>query len=136
MFGILDGIKFVGGLMALVSGISVISVIQLVSNSFCWFKNDKNTSSIPRAEMQNRFACFTFKLYHLRKDLQDFVRMSSIHGVRQLKGTKGKKFFWLTVISVLTAVCVYFVRELLEAFPQNRVVIEIVERSPSENEVY
>lgn len=125
--------------MALVSGVSVISVIQLVSNSFCffisWFKNDKNISNIPRAEMQNRFACFTFKLYHLRKDLQDFVRMSSIHGVRQLKGTKGKKFFWLTVISVSTAVCVYFVRELLEAFPQNRVVIEIVERSPSENEV-
>lgn len=138
-FGILDGIGYVGGLLALMSGISLVSIIQLIWNFLgfftAWRKNDKNeTTTIPRAT-DSRFRCFTIKLYHLKKDLKDFIKMSSVHGMRNLTGSVGQKFFWLITISGSTAACVLFAQDLFKNFNQNQVTIEIEESSLSAHEV-
>lgn len=140
-FGFLDAFTNIGGLLALFGGISVISLIQLLVNVcqcvVAWRRRGGNaTTDEPSHRIPNIFTNFSSKLHHLRKDLKDFIGMTSIHGVRNLSKSFGAKIFWSAVIVAATSACVFVTQEWFGFFDRNRVFIEIDERTWSDNEVF
>lgn len=134
-----QAVSYLGGFLAFTFGMSSFSFVQLLTSFFCILipfkcKRTKATG-IPTLGTKNRFHLLTEKLYHLNKDLKDFVKMSSIHGVRNLTGSFRKKVFWLSVIAVATASYVHFVRELLDVSPVNELSMEFDDEMWNVNDV-
>lgn len=140
-FGFLDAFTNIGGLLALFGGISVISMIQLLVNVcqcvYAWRRRGGNaTTEEPSGRIPSLFTNFSRKLHHLKKDLKDFIGMTSIHGVRNLSKSFGGRIFWSAVIVAATSGCVIIIQEWFDIFDRNRVFIEIDEKTWSDNEVF
>lgn len=82
------------------------------------------------------FTKFSTKLHHLKKDLSDFIKMSSIHGVNNLSRGFEAKIFWSAVIVVAASACVVFVRQLSNFHDQNQVFMRIEDKIWSDTEVF
>lgn len=123
----------------LAGGMSVFSIVQLLScllRVLIPLNNNSEIKVIPSLGTRNVFHALSDKLYHLKKDFIDFVRMSSIHGVRNLTGSFRENIFWLAVISVATVSCVHFVGDLFKGSSLNEVVIELDDEVWSVDEVH
>lgn len=124
--------------MALTGGVSVLSLMELLLTFLRALLRLKSNSTkeVSNIEPKNVFFVFSGNLYHLKNDFKDFIKMSSIHGVHNLMGSFKEKLFWLTIISISTASCVHFIRELIEAFPQGQVGLELDDKLWNVNEVF
>lgn len=137
-FGVLEAVSSFGSLLAFFGGISFVSMVQLAAEAFHWlmrrmrFGNSAKNVAHKIPEITTKFSSM---LRQLKKDLGDFVKMSSIHGVRNLSRGFGSKIFWSTVITIATSACIFFVRELFDTFDQNRISIRIDSKTWSSSEV-
>lgn len=140
-FGVIDAVTDFGGLLVLFSGTSIISMIQLLVNILhsviTWRKNGDNAlaknknSNIPRI-----FTKFSSKLRHLKRDVKDFIKMSSIHGVSNFSRGFTSKIFWSAVIVLAASTFVTFVHELSNGLDGNRVFMRVDDKIWTDNEVF
>lgn len=140
-YGLLQAFEHVGGVMALVCGVSVIFVVQLIWNLLSLMtalvKQESNdTSAIPQIETRDESNFFKRKLHRFKKDLVDFLKMSSIHGCHNLSGGFLTKVFWFVVISVAAAACAYFVSDFVSTIDVNQINVELDETASSSFEVF
>lgn len=123
----------------LTGGISVFSLVQLLLSGMrilIPLNNNTGSKAIPTLRSRNLFHILSDKLYHLKKDCADFIRMSSIHGVRNFTESFRENVFWFSVISVATAIWVHFVRDLFEGSPLTEVGVELDHKMWSVDEVF
>lgn len=139
-FGWSQTVCYLGSFLVFSAGISTFSLIQVFLNFLKLLVPPKNhRNAIPEIRnlgTKNTFHVLSEKLYHLKKDLADFIKMSSIHGVRNLAGGVGEKIFWLASIAVTSTVLAHCVSDLLEIFPQNTVIFEYDDKLYNVNEVF
>lgn len=141
VFGFSQALSYLGAFLALFSGISVFTFVHLLLRFSCFLipaKKSIENRAIPDLETRGYrlFHSLSDKLYHLKKDLKDFVRLSSIQGVRHVAGDARESFFWLAILAVATGSCVHFVRDLFQKFNQNEVAIEFDSKTSSVHEVF
>lgn len=134
-----QAVVYFGSFLALFGGISLLSLMQLLlilAGAFVSLKKaDNENAEIPSLETRNVFHVLTDKLYHVKKDISEYVKMSSISGVRNLAGSFREKIFWLAIISTAAAMCVHFVRDSFAIFNQKEVFLEYDYKTWSVNEV-
>lgn len=139
--GFIYAITNLGGLLMLFSGISIISMIQLLVNVLhfliSWKKKGIRNSVETRSHNIPRiFTKFSTRFHHLKRDVKDFIRMSSIHGVNNLSKGFGSKVFWSAVIVLAASTFVTFVRDLSKGFDQNRIFIRTDDEMWTDKEVF
>lgn len=139
LFGVFSAISYLGSFLALAGGLSLFSFLQCLLNFMRLvipsMDTDIEIREIPALETKTKLRTLLEKLSHLKEHVEEFVKMSSIHGVHSLTGGFRGKFFWLAVISIATFGCAYFVKKSLELFSQNEVITEYEDKSWSVQEV-
>lgn len=139
VFGMFEAVSYLGSFLALAGGISVLSLLQLLLDFLRLVIpskiSDTEFRGIPALTTRNKFHVLSEKLNHLKKHATEYAGMSSIHGIRNITEGFRKKIFWLAVISVATASCVHFVRNLFDASYQNEVIMEFDDQVWSTDEV-
>lgn len=132
-------ISYLGSFLVFSGGISLISIVQILLNILkIMIRSEKNRNMMPKIRKigtKNVFDVLSEKMYHLRKDLTDFVKMSSIHGVHKLTGNFMKKIFWLAAIAVASIGVSHYLRNLFEIIPRNTVSYDLDDKMRSVNEV-
>lgn len=118
-----------GCLLMFAGGISVISLIELLLLLVQCLK----TCNGAIGRIQAIFNCprcnvDSSQFHHLARDLIDFLKMTSIHGVHYLTKTTEKKVFWSIVIVISASLGVYYVRDLIKTFSNDPVVLEISDK--------
>lgn len=128
VFGTSQAISYLGSFLALAGGISVLSLLQLLLDLLRLIIPLRDTDTeirkireIPTIATKTKFHILSEKLTHLRKHAADYARISNVHGFSNMTGGFRKKIFWLMVLTVATASCIYFTRNL----SQNEVIIEL-----------
>lgn len=117
----------------------MFSIVQLSLNLLrleFFSKNKTKARAIPNVLSENYFHVLSGKLYHLKKDMNDFIRISSIHGIRNLQGGFKEKIFWLAAIVAATASFVYYSRYFFEALSQNEVAMQFDSEPWNSEEVF
>lgn len=139
-FGNFQAIIYLGSFMALASGISILKIVQFFADLLDYFKppRDSATEIEERTNFESSsfFQVLSEKLDHLREHFKAFVKMSSIHGLRNLAGSFREKIFWIVVISAATWSCAHFLRSSFEAFKADQLSLEFDERPWNINEVF
>lgn len=114
--------------------------MQLLLNFLRLLKASKKkvavTREIPSLKTRTVLNTLADKMYHLKKDFTEFVKMSSIHGVRNLNGNSKEKIFWLSVISVASATFIRVTSAYYEAITQNQLFVQYDPEPWSTNEVF
>lgn len=132
-----DFLAAFGGLMGLLAGISVFSIIELLVAivKCCRFSADKSKISpetVQRIRSQKEYLVNKEHLfYYLSQALVELMRASNIHGVRYLNDKKVKvieRVFWFIIICVLMAFCSILVFNSLNDLQGNSVVVAIDEK--------
>lgn len=127
-FGLSEALSFLGSFLALAGGISLLSMAQFLLNILRFLITlrllRRKTLEIPDLRTFNVFGTISDKLYHLKNDLSDFVKMSSIHGVRNLSGSLKEKIVWSIIIFLATWSCVRYVQLAFVTFPLNEAKTE------------
>lgn len=132
-------ISYLGSFLVFSGGISMISIVQILLNILkTMIRSEKNRNTMPKIRKigtKNVFDVLSEKMYHLRTDLTDFVKMSSIHGVHKLTGGVKVKIFWLIAIAVASMGFSHHLRNLFEIIPRNTVSYDLDDEMRSVNEV-
>lgn len=133
-----QAISYLGSFLALAGGISVLSLMQLLLDFLRLVIPLRDTDieireirEIPTLATKTKFHILSKKLTHLRKHAANYARISTVHGFSNMNGGFRKKIFWLAVVTVATASCVYFTRNL----SHNEVIIEFDDEVWSVDEV-
>lgn len=122
-----------GGLMGLLSGISVFSIIELVFTilkcvrlACCKTKVHPIITVQPKSELQ-KFVLNQHHLFYLFGiNFVEFLKKSSIHGAHYLRDKKLswiEKTFWIVAISVSTVVCSILIADSLDSLHAKSVII-------------
>lgn len=139
VFGASQAIMYIGNILLLAGGISLLSLVQLLLDFLRFLilskKSEKNIREIPSLATHSRFHIWTEKVYHLKKDLVEFLKLSSIHGLHKLTGGVREKILWFLIISVAVAACCQSVLGLFRKNPQNQVGLELDDQTWSATEV-
>lgn len=142
-FSVSDFLGAVGGLLGLIAGISVISIIELALTilkcfgcSF-WSKVDPSLENIPK--LQKRFLINREHLfYHFGRNFVEFLKESSIHGVHFTNDRKLKaweRLCWLVIICISVTFCSILITDSLNHLQSNSVAIALGEKIWSVEEV-
>lgn len=135
---IFDFLGAFGGLMGLVAGISVISIIELIFTIlkcarliFC------KTKVHPIIIVQSKTPLQKFALnqnhlfYHFGLNFVEFLKESGIHGVHYINNKNLKwleKMFWIIFVVVSTVLCSILIADSLESLHANSVIIAFDEK--------
>lgn len=124
-----DFVANFGCLMMFAGGISLISLIELLLVIVQCLKTcDSHTGGTQATCKCHRFNVDSSRFHHLTRDLIDFLKMSSIHGVHYLTKTTEKKVFWSIVIVISASLGVHYVGDLMETLSNDPVVLEISDK--------
>lgn len=138
LFGVVQAISYLGSFLALASGVSLLLLLQFLLDFVpdpSWNTNSK-LREIPTIKTRTSLHVVSEKLGHLVEHVRDFIKMSSIHGVRNLSGDLRKKIVWLAFISAATWGSAHFVYKTVKDFSENAVITELADRTWSVNEVF
>lgn len=127
----------IGGVMGLIAGISVFSIIEFPLTiiksfqlTFCKSKVNPETDSgqkPPKKFLINRDHLF----YHLSRTFSDFLKESSIHGVHYINEKASSlqmKVFWLLAVSASMTYCSILVHDSLLNLQSNSVIVALDEK--------
>ena len=134
IFGVSDFLGSCGGLMGLIAGISVISIVEccfLFISIFFTNETVKINPSFeglpsPRPFLVNHDHIF----YHFAKFFTEFMSKSSIHGLHSAtdkKSSKMNKLFWLIVVAVSSVFCSWAIFDSVRHAELNPIVIGVDE---------
>lgn len=136
-FDVSDFLAEVGGLMGLLAGISVFSIIELVATvvkcfkfAACKPKVAPKPTGVPRNRKQflvNR----NHLLYRLSKTFVELLKESNIHGVHYTSDKKLcviERFFWFITICMLLTFCSVLVFDSLNDLQSKSVIVTIDEK--------
>lgn len=137
-FDVSDLLAEFGGLMGLLAGISVFSIIELVTTvvnslrlAVC--KNKVSPKlSVQLPKIRKKFLVNQNHLfYYLSKTFVELLKESSIHGVHYTNNKRLhviEKLFWLVIICVLLIFCSILVFNSLKNMRLNSVIIAVDEK--------
>lgn len=119
VFGFSEFLASIGGLMGLIAGVSVISVIEFfyhfLSHLFPLGRNRKITpEATNKLRNRNRAVNENHVLYQFSKYVVEFVRASSIHGVPLTTGrnrSRLQKLFWSLIVLFSIGACSYLIND-------------------------
>lgn len=143
-FDISDLLAEFGGLMGLLAGISVFSIIELVVNIFKYLWTAACRSKITpqaaqRPRMRKKFLVNRDHLfYYFGKTFADLLKESKVHGVHYTSAKRHKnveRIFWIIVICTLLTFCSVLVFNSLKDLQSNSVIIAIDEKMWSVEDV-
>lgn len=127
-----------GGLMGLVAGISVFSIIELTftllkcARVICCKKKIYPILIVqPKTPFQKFALNRQHLLYHFGLNLVEFLKEGGIHGVHYIKDKDLKwleKMFWIASITVSATLCSILIADSLESLHANSVIIAIDEK--------
>lgn len=136
-FTISDFLGAFGGLLGLIAGISVISIIELVETALkcirlSCFKSKVSPDAEQRPRHRKRFLVNRDHLfYHLGKTFFEFLKESSVHGVRYTNDKTLKvweRIVWALILSVSITFCSILVLHSLNNLQSNSVIVTIDEK--------
>lgn len=136
-FDLSDLLAEFGGLMGLLAGISVFSIIELVWTALKCFQFAACKSKVApevdaRFRSQKKFLVNQKHLfYHLSKTFVELLKESNVHGVHYTSDKKLgviERIFWFILICVLLAFCSVLVLDSLEDLRSNSVMVAIDEK--------
>lgn len=133
-----------GGLMGLLAGISVFSIIELVMTivkafrfAACKTKIEPETDRVLRT--RKKFLVDEKHLfYQLSKTFGKLLKESNVHGVRYTSDKRLNVFervFWVVTISLLLGFCSILVFNSLNNLQSNSVIVKVDEKIWSVEEV-
>lgn len=134
-----------GGLMGLVAGISVFSIIELAFTILKFARLICCKAKVyPIVIVQPKTPHQKFELnqkhlfYHLGLNFVKFLKESGIHGVHYIKDKNLnclEKIFWIISIAISTILCSIFIIDSLESIHEKSVIIGFDEKIFSKEEV-
>lgn len=142
--GTLDLLAACGGLLGLVAGISVFSIIEIVLTAFhciktVFCKSKVHPAQSPQARRQKQFLIDRNSLfYKAGKSFQEFLSESGIHGLHYTndkESTASEKVFWTLALLVSTVVCSIVTANAVQNLQSNVVEIRMDEKIWSAEDV-
>lgn len=136
-FSVSDYLGACGGLMGLIAGVSVISIIEFALTFTKCFQCRLVKSKIAPEELQRPRPRKSFLMnrdhlfYHLGRNFVEFLRESGIHGVRYTNDKKLKvleRLFWVVTIVISVTFCSILTMESLNQLQSNSVAIALGEQ--------
>lgn len=136
-FDVSDFLAEIGGLMGLLAGISVFSMIELLVTTVKAFQFGACKSKIAPDVVRRTKSGKTFLvnrkhlLYHLSRTFVELLNDSNVHGVHYISDRTLKaieRVFWLIVICVLMAFSSELVFQSLRNLQSNAVIVAIDEK--------
>lgn len=143
-FDVADFLAEFGGLMGLLAGISVFSIIELIWTTincfrFAFCKSKVAPKAVRRPGERKKFLINKEHLfYQLGKTFGELLRNSNIHGLHYTSDKRLKvieRVSWFITICVLLVFCSVLVLESLNKLQSNSVILEIDEKIWSVEEV-
>lgn len=140
----LDLLAACGGLMGLVAGLSVFSIIELFLTAFHCIKNIFWKSKVhpvesPQVKRRPQFLVDRNSLpYKIGKSFQEFLSESGIHGLHYTndkESTGIEKVCWIIALLVSTVVCSLVTVKAVQNLQSNVVEIRMDEKIWSAEEV-
>lgn len=143
-FSVSDFLGAFGGLLGLIAGISVISLIEFTLTILKCFGCPFLKSKVAPEEAQIRKPRKKFLVnrehlfFHFGRNFVEFLKESSIHGVCYTNDKKLKiweRFGWLIIISTSITFCSILIIDSLDHLQSNSVTIALGEKIWSVEEV-
>jgi hypothetical protein len=137
-FNFTDYLASIGGLVGLIAGVSVISLIEVFYHILLYLisrrpsnkvfvKIHRETDQIIAETILNQ----EHVLYQCSKYLYEFMKQSSIHGLNYMTDKDQKlvgRFFWMIVVSASALACGYLVADTLSHAELNPTAFQIDEK--------
>ncbi|XP_070504562.1 uncharacterized protein [Chironomus tepperi] len=118
-FNEVDFLSFVGGILGLFAGFSVLSFVEL----FHWFCVK---ICINLCDAQNRVHTFNSEpenVARMPRVLQVFFESSSVHGLQYFLNKQViERFFWIIAFFISITICIFNVAKVNEKLPDSRVI--------------
>lgn len=106
--------------------ISLIEISLLLVQ--CLKTCDSHNGKIQTIFNCHRFNVDSSRFHHLARDLTDFLKKTSIHGVRYLTKTPEKKVVWSIVIVISASLGILYVSDLMKNSSNDPVALEISDK--------
>lgn len=127
-FDFSDFLAEFGGLMGLLAGISVFSIIELIMTIM---QCKSKIAPVQRPRRRKKFKVNKEHLfYHLSRTFSELLKQSNIHGVHYVSDRRLKKIervFWFIVICLMLAFSSVLVIDSLRNLQSNSVIFAIDE---------
>lgn len=121
-----DFVATFGCLLMLAGGISLISLVELLLTLVrCLKPCDNQNNKLEEICKHSRFQVDSSQFYHMTRDVADFLKMTSIHGVHYLTRSSEKKVLWSLFIVTAASLGVHFVYDSIKNQLKDPVFLEI-----------
>lgn len=122
-----DFLSNLGGILGLVAGISVMSIVEIFYHILIMQKTNNKVHFFTDNTATNQ----TFEnhaLFHLMKHFVAFVKISDMHGFPYITDTKQNRWsriFWAVLVVVSFGICIILIRDIYQQAERSPVATRI-----------
>jgi Amiloride-sensitive sodium channel len=129
LFTYLDFLSYLGGMMGLLAGISLLSIFEIIYHVARLLQAEPNRvqNSVITDATRVAWRNENHALYQFTKYSKEFLKKSSIHGVHYMTQDHGKcgRIVWMILVALSVLICSVFIKTFIEQAEKSPVAIAV-----------
>jgi Amiloride-sensitive sodium channel len=123
-----DYLSNIGGIMGLVAGISVMSIVEIFYHILMLNHTDNRVHILNSNTRQTSRAFEDHVLFHLIKYITEFIKTSDLHGfpyITDQRQSRRGRIFWAIFVAASLVACLFLIRDINRHAEKSPVAIRI-----------